>query len=143
MDFSSLATIHRFAVTFYIGFFALKVFMVLANRHEQLKVFKKKTLILEILLPLIFITSGILMISNSALFHNSKLWFNLKIVGILVGIFSGIIGIKKLNKPLVIFSLLCFLGVYSYTNSEKKEWSGNNRQETKLQDQNINIEKRQ
>lgn len=95
--------------------------MVLANRREQLAIFKKKTLILEIALPLIFIATGVMMISASSLYEYAGSWFTIKIVLLILGIATGIIGIKKFSKVLVIVSILAFLGMYGYTETMKEK----------------------
>lgn len=126
MDFNNIALAHRVAVTFYIGYFFVKVFMVLLNRKEQLQAFKKKTLILEILLPLIFIGTGIWMIVEGApVYETTKSagnpWFHIKMTLMVIGIVTGIIGIKKFNKVLALISLFSFLGMYGYTEAVSKK----------------------
>ena len=116
-----MALIHRLAVTFYLGYYGLKVFMVLVNRREQLAKFKKKTLVLEIALPLIFIATGVMMISASPLYEYAGSWFTIKMVLLVLGIATGIIGVKKFNKVLVIVSILAFLGIYGYTEAMKEK----------------------
>lgn len=121
MDYGLLKNIHFATTTLYIVFFLVKVVLVLTNKEEQLKVFKKKTLVLEISLPLIFIITGVIMLmQGSPLYHFAgAAWFHPKMTGMVLGIILGIIGIKKMNKVLVVIALFCFLSIHGYTEMQE------------------------
>ena len=56
-----------------------------------------------------------MVIQGSALVGTNPGWFHIKMTAVVIGIIIAIIAFKKKNKPLVIISLLIFIGIYGYT----------------------------
>ena len=108
MDYQLLLHLHLgFAVAFLLSY-TIKSVLFLSGKQEAFLAYKKKTLIIETLLSVVFLIFGFLMIRTLLGFDQYQHWLDPKITLALIGIPLGIIGFKKENKILVALSLLFF-----------------------------------
>ena len=107
--------LHLTVVTIFILLFTVKLVLLLINRREQLDVLRAKTKIIEMVLGSLILLTGGFLLYNAAV---KETWMFVKLAGFVALIPMAIVGLKKGNKPLVIFSYLGF--VYFYGVSETK-----------------------
>ena len=107
--------LHLTVVTIFILLFTVKLILLLINRREQLDVLRAKTKIVEMVLGSLILLTGGFLLYNAAV---KETWMFVKLAGFVALIPMAIVGLKKGNKPLVIFSWLGF--VYFYGVSETK-----------------------
>ncbi len=90
--------------------------MLLMGKTEALATFKKKTIIIESIMALGFIVTGVMMILNnqdatSGVWLKSNSWLHVKLTLVVLAIPLGVIGFKKNNKVFVGLSALLFIYV--------------------------------
>lgn len=107
--------LHTTVIFLFVIFFAVKVFLLLAGKNEQLTKLRDKKFIDIVLGVLILITGGYLFAINV----EKPTWLIVKLVVVIALIPLGIVSMKKENKALALVTLvgfLYFIGV-SYTKS--------------------------
>jgi mono/diheme cytochrome c family protein len=109
---------HTFLIGIYVLFFLIKLYMLLANKHEQLARFRKKTRVIgEMVLPILFLASGLFLAINSP--YASEAWFITKMIVIAATIVLGIFAFRAQSKALGIVTLFLFgyIIAISYTKT--------------------------
>lgn len=107
--------LHTTVIFLFVIFFAVKVFLLLAGKNEQLSKLRDKKFIDIVLGVLILLTGGYLFAINV----EKPTWLTVKLVVVIALIPLGIVSMKKENKALALVTLvgfLYFIGV-SYTKS--------------------------
>ncbi|MFC5271164.1 SirB2 family protein [Adhaeribacter terreus] len=106
---------HVLVVVLFLILFIIKAFMLFTNKIQALENLKRKTKVLDMIFgTLILVTGGYLMFQ----YNGIPTWLITKVVLVLVAIPLAIIGLKKLNKPLVALALIIFLYVYGVAESK-------------------------
>jgi uncharacterized membrane protein SirB2 len=113
---SGLKHIHYLFIAIYLITYLSKSVLLLMGKTQTLATFKKKTIIIESIMALGFIVTGVMMILNnqnatSGEWLKSSGWLQLKITLVVLAIPLGVIGFKKQNKILVGLSALFFIYV--------------------------------
>lgn len=122
-DFETLKDMHVTSIVCYLILYTVKVILLVTNKIEALNIIKQRAKIAEILLPILFIGTGVYMLNQgSYLYQLDKAWFFIKMITIISGIVLGIIAFKKENKFLAIFSLILFLFAYQFTTKTTEKW---------------------
>lgn len=103
---------HIFIVSLYLLNYTVKSLLFLFGNRETFRTYRKRTLWVEMVFPLLFIATGVYNLINMGGFGVVGGWFHLKLTLVLLSIPIGIIGMKREKKPLVILSLLILLYVY-------------------------------
>jgi len=106
---------HKLVVTLFLLLYLIKTILLLLNKRDSLVKFTAKTKVLEMIVSVLFLATGIFLASKSG---NVGTWLWVKIAAIAISIPLAVIGFKNQNKGLAILSLL--LIVYSYGISETK-----------------------
>lgn len=90
-----------------------KTILLLSGADDKLENFRKKTLVLEMIIATIVLATGFYQfftiegVSKNGVYHT-------KILLVLLSIPLGIVGFKKKKKALAVLSSLLLLGVYGY-----------------------------
>jgi mono/diheme cytochrome c family protein len=106
---------HKLVVTLFLLLYLIKTILLLLNKRDSLIKFTAKTKVLEMIVSVLFLATGIFLASKSG---NVGTWLWVKIAAIAISIPVAVIGFKNQNKGLAFLSLL--LIVYSYGISETK-----------------------
>jgi mono/diheme cytochrome c family protein len=106
---------HKLVVTLFLLIYLIKTVLLLLNKRESLVKFIAKTKMIEMIVSVLFLATGIFLASKSG---NVGTWLWVKIGAIAVSIPLAVMGFKNQNKGLAIISFL--LIVYSYGISETK-----------------------
>jgi mono/diheme cytochrome c family protein len=107
---------HTLFVALYILFFLFKLILLMGGKTETLARVRSKTKVLEMILPTLFLATGIYLATQSPYIAES--WFIGKMVLLAIAIVLGIFTFKKNNIALGVITLLIF--VYMYGISETK-----------------------
>ena len=97
---------HLTMVGLYLILFLIKLMMLLFGSNEGLQKFRKRTRILEMILPTLFLATGIYLAIASPYAGNT--WFIVKMVLVALTIPLGIVTFKRNSKALGILTLLIF-----------------------------------
>ena len=109
IDYPVLLHIHLgLALTFLLSY-TIKSILFLSGKRDAFLAYKKKTLLIETLISVGFLLTGISLIYILLGFDGYKHWLDPKITLALIGIPLGIIGFKKENKIMVTVSLAFFV----------------------------------
>lgn len=117
MPYTAFLHTHETLVGLYVIFFIVKLIMLFQNDPEKLIRFRKKTKMVEMILPTLFLITGIYLAANSP--YATQNWFIVKMVLIVLAIVLGIITFKKNSKILGVLTLLIFIFLFplSYRKS--------------------------
>ena len=113
---------HTTFVFIYILLFIYKVYLLLADKHEALAKFRKKSkVIAEMIVPVIFLGTGIYLAMNSG---DLGTWFYIKMGLLVISIPLGIVAFRKNSKMLAILTLLLFVAMIFITYDRNKMGAG-------------------
>lgn len=116
--FTGILHTHKTTVIIYFLIFTTKVILLLMNKKEPLQKFRKKTLVIgEMIIPLVFIGTGIYLAMNSGIINVGN-WFWIKIGLIALIIPIGIVAFRKENKMLAVLGWLLFIYVYGMSETK-------------------------
>ncbi len=101
--------LHVTAVLLLLLFILFKTVLLVANKTEQLDRIRDKTKVVDMILGLLAVATGIYLITLKPTVE-AYLW--IKILLVLVAIPLGIVGLKRHKKPLAILSVLLMVYVY-------------------------------
>ena len=107
--YSALLHTHELLITLYVLLFTIKVVLLLMNNSDSLARFRKRMLVIgEMVLPTLFIATGIILaIMSKTGFGDS--WFLIKMILIVLSVIAGIIAFRKNSKILAVVTLLIFI----------------------------------
>lgn len=109
--FEGIKHTHTLLVTLFLLSSIVKTFILLADKKEMLANYRKKLLMPEMILAILFLATGLYMWSMLG-WANVAGWFHLKITIVVIAIPLGIVGFRKQNKILSSLSTLMFLYVF-------------------------------
>jgi uncharacterized membrane protein SirB2 len=118
MPYTAFLHTHETLVGLYVLFFIIKLVMLFRNDPEKLIRFRKKTKMVEMILPTLFLITGIYLAANSP--YATQNWFIVKMVLIVLAIVLGIITFKKNSKVLGVLTLLIFLAIFPLSYQKSK-----------------------
>ncbi len=101
--------VHIASVTVFLGFYLLKAFFLLSGKDETLDAFSKQTRIVEMILGILFLVTGVSLIFITGGIKNQQI---VKLVLVFASIPLAMIGFKKKIKILATCSLLMLLSAY-------------------------------
>lgn len=111
-----LSKIHWISVLTFLFVYIYKLILLVTNRTGNLDSFSKKFRIPESIVSLLFLVTGIILITNTGNVSNF-LW--IKIILVFASIPVGIIGFKKHNKVLGILCVLLIVAGYGMAEANK------------------------
>src|SRR6266542_2185561 len=98
---------HELFITLYILVFTIKLVLLILNRETALANFRKKTKVVgEMVLPTLFLVSGIYLTIITNTWGNT--WFLIKLSLIIISIFTGIITFRTNSRILGLLTFLIF-----------------------------------
>ena len=107
--FQILFVTHKIVVTIFLLIYLVKTFLFLRNNAEGLLKFNKATKMVERLVSVLFLATGIYLLLQAP---ELGTLFYIKLIFVFASIPLAVIGFKKSNKALVILSFLLILGAY-------------------------------
>lgn len=107
---------HTLLVALYILFFLFKLILLMGGKTELLARVRTKTKVVEMVLPTLFLATGIYLATKSP--YIGENWFIGKMILLVAAIVLGIFTFKKNNIALGVITLLIF--IYMYGISETK-----------------------
>lgn len=115
-SFDTYQDMHILSITVYLIYFGIKVLLLLFNQEKALEIVKERARVLEILLPTLFVGTGIYMINGgSPMFTANPTWFYIKLAMIIGAIVTGVIAFKQMNKWLAVASMTLFIATYLHS----------------------------
>ncbi|MCE9540387.1 MAG: cytochrome c [Bacteroidetes bacterium] len=111
---------HLLSVILFLLIYLIKTVLLLSNKNEGLAKFTKAVKVPEMIVSTLFLATGIYLITQ---IPEIKSLLIIKIVAVLISIPLAIIGFKKKNKVLAVFSLLLIIGAYGMAEMSKKQKS--------------------
>ncbi len=105
-----LKHLHWLFIGLFLLSYIIKSILFLTNKKSAFQSFRAKTLVPESILATAFLITGVWMLINTG-FGAYGGWMHLKLTLVILAIPLGIVGFKKENKALVLFSLIMFLYV--------------------------------
>jgi mono/diheme cytochrome c family protein len=118
--FPILFQTHKIAVLLFLVIYLVKTILLLANKNAALEQFKKATKVLEMIVSVLFLATGIYLITQ---IPEIKSLLIIKLVAVALSIPVAIIGFKKGNKLLATLSLVLIIGAYGLAEMSKKQKS--------------------
>lgn len=106
---------HKLVVTLFLLIYLIKTILLVLNKKEALETFRKKTKLIEIIVSVLFLITGIVLAINST---DLGSWFWCKIVAIILSVPLAVVALKKQRPLLAIFSVI--LIIYAYGVSETR-----------------------
>lgn len=103
---------HYLVVTLFLLIYVIKTILLLSNKNDLLAAFTKKTRIAEMIISVLFLTTGIYLSTQLPLGGKFDYLFWIKLIMVFTSIPLAIIGFKKQNKVLAALSLLLITGSY-------------------------------
>ena len=86
---------HKLVVTLFLLLYLIKTILLLLNKRDSLVKFTAKTKVLEMIVSVLFLATGIFLASKSG---NVGTWLWVKIAAIAISIPLAVIGFKNQNK---------------------------------------------
>lgn len=114
--YTGLAHTHKLVVTLFLLIYLIKTVLLLSGKEESLAKFTKKIKVPEMIISTLFLITGAIMLTK---LPEWTTFFIIKLVAVLVAIPTAIVGFKKANKALAIFSLLCIFTAYGMGEAHK------------------------
>ena len=117
MSYNAFLQIHVLLVSLYVIFFLIKFVLLLSANEYSLINFRRRTKLLEMLLPVLFLVTGIILALKSG--NTKETWFIVKLVALMLAIVLGILTFKNNSVLLGIATIGVFVYIYilSYTKS--------------------------
>jgi mono/diheme cytochrome c family protein len=106
---------HKLVVTLFLLHYLIKFALLMLNKKEALATYSKKTKVVEMIISVLFLATGIYLASNSG---NIGSWFWAKIIAIAVSIPVAVVAYKREHKGLALMAMM--LIIYAYGVSETK-----------------------
>jgi cytochrome c553 len=109
MSSDLILEVHVASVTVFLGFYLLKAFFLLSGKDETLDVFSKKTRIVEMILSILFLVTGVSLVIITGGIKTQQI---VKLALVFASIPLAIVGFKKKIKILASCSLLMLACAY-------------------------------
>lgn len=104
---------HTLLVTLFVLSFLIKTYLLLTNKQASLANYRKKMLVPEMIISVLFLIVGIWMMVLARYYVEFN-WFWIKLILVLATIPLGIVAFKRNNKALALLTLLIFLFILIY-----------------------------
>lgn len=109
---------HLVTVNLFLLIYLVKTVMLLANKNDGLAKFTKITKVPEMIISLLFLVTGIYMITEVPVIH---MFLIIKIAAVLLSIPLAVIGFKKKNKALAVLAFVLIVAAYGLAEMSKKK----------------------
>ncbi len=118
--YTGLLHTHKLVVVLFLLHYLIKTILLVLNKNEALEKYSKPTRIPEMVISSLFLITGIAMLVMGAGANISNfLW--VKIAAVLASIPLAVIGFKKKNKMLAVFSLLLIVTAYGLAEMSRAQ----------------------
>jgi len=107
--YSMILKIHSISVTIFFLIYFIKTLLLLSNANDKLEKFKSYTKLLEMIVSVLFLITGIYLITQVP---EIKTMLIIKLVLVILSIPLAVIAYKKYNKILALFSLMFIVAAY-------------------------------
>ncbi len=111
---------HLLSVVLFLLLYLIKTTLLLSNKEEALAKFTKATRIPEIIISVLFLVTGIYMLTQVP---EIKSLIIVKIIIVFASIPVAVIGFRRKKKALALLSMLMILGAYGLAEMSKKQKS--------------------
>ncbi len=115
--FDIIKKTHFVVVTIFFLIYLIKTVLLLANKKENLQSFTKKIKLIEILVSVLFLGTGIYLMFDAQI--TSMLIIKISIVFLSIPL--AIVGFKKSNKGLAVLSFLLILAAFALGEMNKNK----------------------
>jgi len=109
---------HFVVVTIFFLIYLIKTILLLANKKEALQSFTKKFKVIEMIVSVLFLGTGIYLMTQVA---EIKMTLIIKISMVFLSIPLAIVGFKKGNKALALISFLLITGAFGIAEMSGKK----------------------
>jgi cytochrome c553 len=117
MNSTTLAQIHLVSAQLFVIIYLVKLVLLFANK-DALQKFTRVTRLLEMVVSITFLGTGIWLFVMLGAIKTMQI---IKLVLVFASIPIAVIGYKKLNKGLALFSFLLIVGAYGIAEMSKKK----------------------
>lgn len=117
MSSTLLTTIHITVVQIFVLLYLIKIVLLFANKDALVK-FTRVTRLLEIVVSTLFLVTGVWLV---AILGAIKMLQIVKLVLVFASIPVAVVGFKKMNKALALFSFLLIIAAYGLAEMSKKK----------------------
>lgn len=105
--FTGLKHLHVLLISLFVISVLIKAILLLVNQ-DKFDAYRKKTKVPEMVITMLFLVTGIIMISMKG-FGGLHYFFHIKLMAIIIAIPLAIVGFKKKNKALALLSAMIFV----------------------------------
>jgi mono/diheme cytochrome c family protein len=116
-DMANIVLIHRILVTLFLLQYVVKLILLLVGKTEELAKYTKMTRVIEIIVSVGFLVTGIWLLYNTTPISTLLI---IKLVCVLAAIPTAIIGFKRGNKALAALAVVLILAAYGLAEANKK-----------------------
>jgi uncharacterized membrane protein SirB2 len=116
--FEILKKTHFVVVTIFFLIYLIKTILLLANKSEALQSFTKKIKVLEMIVSVLFLVTGVYLMVQ---LPEIKPMLIIKITIVFLSIPLAVVGFKKGNKGLAVLAFLLILGAFGIGEMMKKK----------------------
>jgi uncharacterized membrane protein SirB2 len=102
---------HVFLVVLYTIIFVVKLVFLLAGWRTRLEAFRRRTRVVEMFLPALFLFTGIMLAIKSTTYADH--WFWAKMIALVMATVLGIQTFRRSSRALGVFTLLLLLYVFA------------------------------
>lgn len=127
--FSTIFKVHSISVTIFFLIYFIKTWLLLSNATDKLKKFQSYTKVLEMIVSVLFLLTGIYLVTQ---IPEIKTMLIIKLILVAASIPLAVMAYKKLNKILALVSFMCIVAAYGLA-----EMSRSNKVSTKVADGKI------
>lgn len=109
---------HLISVNLFLLIYLIKTILLVANKEEALLKFTKATKVPEMIISVLFLITGIYMLTQIPTIHTLLI---IKILVVFASIPLAVIGFKKKKKALAILSFILIVLAYGFAEMSKKK----------------------
>lgn len=115
---SFLLPTHKIAVILFLVTYLVKTVLLLINKPNALAAYTKGTKVIEIVISVLFLVTGLWLLSNAGAVSTLQI---VKFTLVVLSIPIAIIGFKKGNKAMAITAVLLIIGAYGLAEANKAQ----------------------
>lgn len=108
---------HLLSVVLFLVIYLIKTSLLLMNKTESLQTFTKKVKVPEMIVSFLFLGTGIYLLMHTAVIDT---FLYLKLAAVALSIPLAIVGFKKGNKMLAVFSMVLLIMAYGLAEMHGK-----------------------
>jgi len=117
----SIVLAHRILVSLFLLQYLVKLILLVANKKEELAKYTKMTRVVEMIVSLGFLVTGIWLLIQ---IPNISMFMIIKLVCVFASIPLAVIGFKRGNKALAFLAVVLILAAYGLAEMNVKAMSG-------------------